>query len=61
MLERVVELLRGAGFEAVGAIQQAAGGPVEGLKVVYVRDPDGVVLELIEEPPGITLEDVYFQ
>ena len=61
MLERVVELLRGAGFEAVGAIQQAAGGPVDGLKVVYVRDPDGVVLELIEEPPGVTLEEVYFR
>jgi hypothetical protein len=30
------------------------------LQVIYVRDPDGVVLELIEEPPGVTLEDVYF-
>jgi catechol 2,3-dioxygenase-like lactoylglutathione lyase family enzyme len=60
-LHRVVEEIRGAGFQPVGPIQQAEGGPVEGLKVVYVRDPDGVVLELIEEPAGVVLEDVYFR
>jgi catechol 2,3-dioxygenase-like lactoylglutathione lyase family enzyme len=60
-LEKVVALVRSAGFQALGAIQKAEGGPVDGLKVVYVRDPDGVVLELIEEPPGIVLEEVYFQ
>ena len=59
-LGEVVERVQSAGFQAVGAIQTAAGGPVDGLKVVYVRDPDGVVLELIEEPPGVTLEEVYF-
>jgi catechol 2,3-dioxygenase-like lactoylglutathione lyase family enzyme len=60
-LDRVIGLLRSAGFEALGPTQQAAGGPVDGLKVVYVRDPDGVVLELIEEPPGVVLEEVYFR
>ena len=60
-LDRVVELVRSAGFEPVGPIQQAHGGPVSGLKVVYVRDPDGVVLELIEEPPGVVLENIYFR
>jgi catechol 2,3-dioxygenase-like lactoylglutathione lyase family enzyme len=60
-LDKVIELVRGAGFEAVGPMQRATGGPVDGLKVVYVRDPDGVVLELIEEPPGVVLEEVYFQ
>jgi len=59
-LERVISLVRSAGFQAVGPLQVAQGGPVDGLKVVYVRDPDGVVLELIEEPPGVTLEDIYF-
>ena len=59
-LDRVVNVIRGAGFEPVGPVQKAEGGPVNGLKVVYVRDPDGVVLELIEEPAGVVLEDVYF-
>ncbi len=59
-LDRVVNEVRTAGFEPVGPIQQAEGGPVSGLKVVYVRDPDGVVLELIEEPAGVVLEDIYF-
>lgn len=60
-LEKVVALVRSAGFAPVGPIQKAEGGPVDGLKVVYVRDPDGVVLELIEEPPGVVLEEVYFR
>lgn len=60
-LQKVVDLVRGAGYEAVGAIQKAAGGPIDGLEVVYVRDPDNVVLELIEEPPGVVLEDIYFR
>jgi catechol 2,3-dioxygenase-like lactoylglutathione lyase family enzyme len=59
-LEQVVETVRAAGFEPLGAIQKAEGGPVDGLKVVYVRDPDGAVLELIDEPPGVVLEQVYF-
>jgi catechol 2,3-dioxygenase-like lactoylglutathione lyase family enzyme len=60
-LNRVVDMVRSAGFQPVGPVQRAAGGPVDGLRVVYVRDPDGVVLELIEEPPGVVLEDVYFR
>jgi len=60
-LEQVVQQVRGAGFMALGTVQRAEGGPADGLKVVYVRDPDGVVLELIEEPPGVVLEEVYFR
>jgi catechol 2,3-dioxygenase-like lactoylglutathione lyase family enzyme len=60
-IDKVVALVRGAGFQAVGRVLTAEGGPVDGLKVVYVRDPDGVALELIEEPPGVVLEEVYFK
>jgi len=60
-LDKVVAQVRSAGFQAVGRVLTAEGGPVDGLKVVYVRDPDGVVLELIEEPPGVVLEEVYFK
>ena len=60
-IDKVVALVRSASFQAVGRVLTAEGGPVDGLKVVYVRDPDGVVLELIEEPPGVVLEEVYFK
>lgn len=59
-IERVVQAIRAGGFEPLSDIQTAAEGPVAGLRVVYARDPDGVVLELIEEPPGVSLEEVYF-
>jgi catechol 2,3-dioxygenase-like lactoylglutathione lyase family enzyme len=59
-LEQAVERVRGAGLTPVGPVQQAAEGPLRGLKCVYVRDPDGVVLELIEEPQGVALEDFHF-
>ena len=59
-IERVVQAIRTAGYEAVSEIQTAEDPPVTGLRVVYARDPDGVVLELIEEPPGLSLENLYF-
>jgi catechol 2,3-dioxygenase-like lactoylglutathione lyase family enzyme len=59
-LEHVIRSIRTGGFEALSSIQTATDPPVKGLRVVYVRDPDGVTLELIEEPPGISLEALYF-
>ena len=58
-IERVVAAVGRAGFQPLGAVQGVSEGPLSGLKVVYVRDPDGVVLELIEEPPGVVLEELY--
>ena len=58
-LERVVAAVGQAGFQALSAIQRVPEGPLNGMKVVYVRDPDGVVLELIEEPVGVSLEELY--
>jgi glyoxylase I family protein len=58
-LERVVTAVGRAGFQPLSAVQGVQEGPLTGLKVVYVRDPDGVVLELIEEPPGVVLEELY--
>jgi catechol 2,3-dioxygenase-like lactoylglutathione lyase family enzyme len=58
-LERVVAAVGRAGFQALSAVQGVREGPLNGLQVVYVRDPDGVVLELIEEPPGVSLEGLY--
>jgi feruloyl esterase len=52
-IEQVVRAIRASDFEPVSEIQTATDPPVKGLRVVYVRDPDGVVLELVEEPPGL--------
>ena len=59
-IEQVVIAIRAGGFEALSEIQTATDPPVRGLRVVYARDPDGVALELIEEPPGLSLESLYF-
>ncbi len=58
-IDRVVAAVKRSGFEPLSEIQRVDDGPVEGLRVVYVRDPDGVVLELIEEPQGVVLEELY--
>ncbi len=46
----VVEAARVAGFEAVNPIQTVADGPRKGLRGIYARDPDGVVLEFLQFP-----------
>lgn len=58
-IDKVVEAVAKAGFKAIGPVQTMPDGPVKDMRVVYVRDPDNVVLELIQEPPGLTLEKLY--
>lgn len=38
------------GWQAVGTPQKIAGGARDGTKVVYVRDPDGTTIELMQPP-----------
>ncbi len=58
-LDAVVASIKAHGFLPLSPIQTvAAEGPEQGLRVIYARDPDGVVLEFIEEPHGFTLERV---
>jgi catechol 2,3-dioxygenase-like lactoylglutathione lyase family enzyme len=59
-VERVLAAAVQGGFKPLSSIQTMEKGPLKGLRVVFVRDPDGVVLELHEEPPGIILEEVVF-
>ena len=59
-LDRLLQAIRVAGFEAMSSVETLREGPACGMRVVYARDPDGVVLELIEEPPGICFEDLFF-
>ena len=43
--------LVGAGAEPQGEIALVDNGPVRGLKAGYLRDPGGIIIELVETPP----------
>jgi catechol 2,3-dioxygenase-like lactoylglutathione lyase family enzyme len=47
-IEAVVEAVRPYGYEAVNPVPDRPGNGIRG---IYTRDPDGVVLELWELPP----------
>jgi catechol 2,3-dioxygenase-like lactoylglutathione lyase family enzyme len=49
-IDRVVEAVRAAGFEPVGPIATVKDGPRPGLRAICTRDPDGVLLEFMQEP-----------
>jgi catechol 2,3-dioxygenase-like lactoylglutathione lyase family enzyme len=51
-LRSVLSRLEDAGFTAFGEPTALSGGVWEGCTVVYVRDPDNVILELIERSTG---------
>jgi lactoylglutathione lyase len=59
-LDSVIQAVRAGGFECLSAIETVREGPAKGMRVVYTRDPDGVVLEFMEEPRGICFEDLFF-
>ncbi len=49
-IESVIQAIKAGGFEAVNPIQTVGDGPRRGLRAIYARDPDGVVLEFMEYP-----------
>lgn len=58
-IAQVVVAIRRGGFETLSPVQILPEGPLKGIKVVYARDPDGVVLEILEEPLGIVMEEIF--
>ena len=58
-LDDVVASIKTHGFEPLSPIQTVPEGPEKGLRVIYARDPDGVVLEFMEEPRGVILEHLH--
>jgi glyoxylase I family protein len=46
----VIEASRGHGFEPVNPVQVISGGPRAGTKVIYLRGPDSLTVELMEHP-----------
>ena len=49
-LDAVLEAIAKSGWDAAGEPQILATGPNAGKRVVYVRDPDGTTIELLQQP-----------
>jgi catechol 2,3-dioxygenase-like lactoylglutathione lyase family enzyme len=50
-IEAVIAAVRRAGVRPVNPlIPEVADGPAKGLKAVYTKDPDGIVIEFMEDP-----------
>lgn len=49
-LDALLDRLAAAQWHAVGDVQTVADGDRKGLRLVYVRDPDGVTLEFLQQP-----------
>ena len=60
-IDAVIRAVLSAGFEPLSEVQTVPEGPLQGMRASYVRDPDGVALELLEEPRGVSLEELHLQ
>ena len=49
-LDAVLESIAASGWKAAGKPQTLTTGPNAGKRVVYVRDPDGTTIELMQPP-----------
>jgi catechol 2,3-dioxygenase-like lactoylglutathione lyase family enzyme len=49
-LDRILDTMADAGWQAAGHPQMLTVGPNAGKRVVYVRDPDGTTIELMQMP-----------
>ena len=49
-LDTVLERIAKSGWKAAGKPQTLESGPNAGKRVIYVRDPDGTTIELMEPP-----------
>jgi catechol 2,3-dioxygenase-like lactoylglutathione lyase family enzyme len=51
-LDFVLQKIAASGWTAAGQAQTLTSGPNAGRRVLYVRDPDGMTIELIQLPKG---------
>lgn len=50
-LDGMYERLTADGVEFVSPVQTSVAGPLKGGRVVYMKDPDGIRVELVQLPP----------
>jgi catechol 2,3-dioxygenase-like lactoylglutathione lyase family enzyme len=51
-LDAVLDTIAASGWKATGQPQTLTVGPNAGKRVIYVRDPDGTTIELMQPPPA---------
>lgn len=51
-IDALLERIGAAGWNALSEVQRVESGERAGLRLVYVRGPDGVTLEFLEHPKG---------
>jgi catechol 2,3-dioxygenase-like lactoylglutathione lyase family enzyme len=51
-LEAVLQAIVASGWKPAGLPQTLQSGPNAGKRVVYLRDPDGTTIELMQQAPG---------
>ncbi len=51
-LDAVLETIAASGWKSAGQPQTLTVGPNTGKRVIYVRDPDGTTIELMQPPPS---------
>jgi catechol 2,3-dioxygenase-like lactoylglutathione lyase family enzyme len=51
-LDTLLDKVEAAGWHRLGAPQTVVGGARDGLRIAYVRGPDGVTLEFLQAPLG---------
>lgn len=59
-IDAMLAAIRAHDFLPLSPIERITQGPAAGMQIVYVRDPDGVTLELAEDAPGVVFEDLFF-
>ena len=52
-LDAVLRMIAASGWKAAGRPQTLKSGPNAGKRVVYVRDPDGTIIELMQPPSSV--------
>jgi len=52
-LDAVLETIAASGWKTAGTPQTLTTGPNAGKRVIYVRDPDGTTIELMQPPPTV--------
>jgi catechol 2,3-dioxygenase-like lactoylglutathione lyase family enzyme len=52
-LDSILEKIAMSGWKAAGKPQTLTSGPNKGKRVLYVRDPDGTTIELMEMPKAV--------
>lgn len=52
-IDAIYERMSSKGVAFVSPVQTATAGPIKGGKVVYMIDPDGIRVELVQLPKGV--------